>query len=203
MTSVIDDPVLVLNRNWQSVTFLPVKTAITQVMRDMASVLDTKDYLLCSFEEWADHHHKNPDEVEEARWIRTPSMKILAPEVVVLKRYGERPPRKVSFNRPNLAKRDQHTCQYCGVALPMDDLTIEHVFPRSRGGPTTWENCVAACTECNSRKADQTPKEAGMRLKTTPVKPNWKSRIRLPRGAAPRASWVPFLEKEIELGAAG
>lgn len=199
--SALDDPVLVLNRNWHAVGFLPVKVAITNVMRDMASVLDVTDYLLLTFEEWTDLHHKESDRVEEARWIRTPSMKIAVPEVIVLKKYGERPPRKVTFNRPNLVKRDENTCQYCGVHLREREATIEHILPRSRGGPTSWENCVAACEDCNSRKADQTPREAGMKLRSVPAKPNWKSRIRLPGGSEPRPSWIPFLEKEIELSA--
>ncbi|MGH8338702.1 MAG: HNH endonuclease [Gammaproteobacteria bacterium] len=189
--SVLDEPCLILNRNWQPTTFLPVKVAIVNVMRDMASVLDPVNYLLLTFEEWIE------SKPEAERWIKSASAMIPAPEVIVLKKYGERPPRKVTFNRPNLAKRDQSTCQYCGTMLPLDDLTVEHIMPRSRGGPTSWENCVAACTACNARKADQTPKEAGMRLRTVPSKPVWKSSLRLPsRGL--RASWQPFLAKELE-----
>lgn len=192
MSSVLHEPCLVLNRNWQPITFLPVQTAIVNVMRDMASVLDVQDYLLLTFEEWTELPR------DTGRWIRTPSKSIAAPEVVVLKRYGERPPRKVVFNRPNLYKRDAFTCQYCGSALPSQDLTIEHVFPRSRGGPTSWENCVAACEECNARKADKTPTEAGMKLRTVPARPAWRPRLRPPQGE-PRASWLPFLEKELDL----
>lgn len=195
--SVLNDPVLVLNRNWQPVTFLPVQTCIVNVMRDMASVLDPSDYYLMSFEEWTERHHKEDSAAEEDRWIRTPSMKILAPEVIVLKKYGERPPRRVVFNRPNLARRDEYTCQYCGVELGQRDLTVEHILPRSRGGPTTWENCVAACGDCNSRKADLTPKEAGMKLRTTPQQPAWTPRLALPRGRTMRRSWQPFLAKEL------
>jgi 5-methylcytosine-specific restriction endonuclease McrA len=184
--SVLNEPCLVLNRNWQPVTFLPVQTAIVNVMRDMASILDPVDYLLLTFEEWV------AMKPETDRWIRTPSQSIPAPEVVVLKKYGERPPRKVVFNRPNLARRDEFTCQYCGAELGERDLTIEHVLPRSRGGPTSWENCVAACEDCNARKADRTPREAGMKLRSTPVRPAWKPRLAIPRGVT-RPSWEPFL----------
>jgi 5-methylcytosine-specific restriction endonuclease McrA len=189
---MLHEPTLVLNRNWQPITFLPVQTAIVNVMRDMASVLDVEDYLLLSFEEWVELGR------DTGRPIRTPSRTISAPEVIVLKRYGERPPRKVVFNRPNLGKRDAFTCQYCGVPLASDDLTIEHVLPRSRGGPTSWENCVAACEDCNARKADRTPREAGMKLRSMPVRPVWRPRLRPPSGET-RKSWVPFLEKELEL----
>jgi len=189
--SVLHEPCLVLNRNWAPITFVPVRTAIENAMRDMASVLHTEDYLLLSFEEWS------VLKVPGARLIKTPNLDIPAPEVIVLKRYGERPPRKIVFSRPNLAKRDAHTCQYCGVSLAMDDLTIEHILPSSRGGPTSWENCVAACETCNARKADRTPQEAGMKLRSTPMRPNWRSRLRLPSGVV-RASWEPFLVKELE-----
>ena len=105
MSGVLQEPCLILNRNWQPITFLPVQTAIVNVMRDMASVLDVQDYLLLTFEEWVELARSSD------RMIKTPSLKIAAPEVVVLKKYGERPPRKVVFNRPNLWKRDRFTCQ--------------------------------------------------------------------------------------------
>lgn len=189
MSGILDEPCMVLNRNWQPITFMPVQTCIVNVMRDMASVLDPTDYLLLTFEEWAALRPAG------ARMIKTPSCEIPAPDVIVLKQYGERPPRKITFNGPSLKRRDQFTCQYCGTALPATDLTIEHILPRSRGGPTSWENCVAACESCNSRKADKTPTEAGMKLRTVPARPNWKPQIRAPRGQ-PRPAWIPFLEKE-------
>lgn len=192
MSGVLDEPCLILNRNWAPITFLPVQTAVVTVMRDMASVLDVEDYLLLTFEEWIELGR------DTGRLIRTPSRAIAAPEVIVLKKYGERPPRKVTFNRPNLGKRDAFTCQYCGVALSANDLTVEHVLPRSRGGPTSWENCVAACEGCNARKADRTPREAGMKLRSKPVRPFWRPRLRPPSGRT-RASWVSFLEKELGL----
>lgn len=190
MSSVLSEPCLVLNRNWQAVTFLPTSTAIVNVMRDMASVLDVQDYLLLSFEEWIELGR------DTGRQIKTPTKAIPAPEVVVLKKYGERPPRRVVFNRPNLYRRDEWTCQYCGESLPERELTIEHVLPRSRGGPTSWDNCVAACETCNGRKADQTPKEAGMQLRTSPAQPQWTPKLALPKGKLIRPSWKPFLEKE-------
>ena len=190
MSSVLSDPCLVLNRNWQPVTFLPVKVAIVTAMRDMASVLDPVSYYLMTFEDWCE------TKPEDGRWITTAHDPVPAPEVIVLKKYEERPPRAASFSRPNLYRRDDYTCQYCGEALPGRELQIEHVVPRSRGGPTTWENCVAACESCNQRKADKTPSEAGMKLKTNPSRPNWTPRLAIPRDQPIRSSWEPFLLKE-------
>lgn len=185
----LNEPTLVLNRHWQAVTFLPVQTAIVTAMRDMACIVHPETFVPMTFEEWCDV------ELENLRWIKTASASIPAPEVIVLKRYGERPPRKVGFNRPNLWRRDEYSCQYCGVSLPGSKLQVEHVKPRSKGGPTTWENCVAACGNCNSRKADKTPDEAGMSLRKAPHKPRWEPKIPVPKSGI-RDLWVPFLRAE-------
>lgn len=157
----------------------------------MASILDPVNYLLMTFEEWS------VSGFQTDRMIKTPMLSIPAPDVIVLKKYGERPPRKVQFTRPNLYRRDDYTCQYCGVEMPERKLTIEHILPRSRGGATSWENCVAACENCNFSKADKTPTEAGMRLKSAPARPAWTPKLALPRGHEARESWQPFLEKEL------
>lgn len=188
--SVLDENVLVLNRNWQAIGFLKVQVSIATAMRDMASVLDVRHYLLLSFDEWAIADHP-----EDSRWIKTPSSRIAAPEVIVLKKYGERPPRNVNFNRDTLWKRDEFTCQYCGDQLPARQLQIEHVMPRSRGGQTDFFNCVAACASCNARKADKTPEEAGMPLRRKPTKPNWRPTLKIPRETM-RPAWMSFLDRE-------
>jgi len=188
MGLIVDEPVLALNRTWQPVTFLPIRIAICTTMRDMASIMCPVSYYLMSLEEWMENAPTSD------RLIKTARQPIVAPEVIVFKRYGERPPRKISFNRPNLWRRDEYSCQYCGVALPGNKLQVEHVVPRSRGGVTSWENCVAACNNCNSRKRDRTPREARMRLRKKPQKPSWVPGMRVPRLRFP--SWEPFLSKE-------
>lgn len=76
--------------------------------------------------------------------------------------------RPAKWHRGGVFIRDQHRCAYCGGKA----TTIDHIFPRSRGGLWSWENCVAACENCNFTKADQTPAEAGMPLKhATPFVP--------------------------------
>lgn len=189
--SVLNEPVLCLNRNWRPSIFLPVQTAIVTAMRDMAAVLDPETCYLMTFDEWMKHEPKDHD------WIKTSSGRIAAPQVIVFKRYGETPPKRVSFSKPGVHRRDDFTCQYCGVRLPQRELQLEHVIPRSRGGQTSWENCVAACADCNQEKADRTPQEAGMKLKRAPARPAWTPpRMRLPSNGKIRDVWVPFLEKE-------
>ena len=76
---------------------------------------------------------------------------------------------KVPFSKKNIYTRDENKCMYCGVESK--NLTIDHIVPKSRGGKTSWENCVASCKQCNSYKANKTPKEAHMSLIKQPHQP--------------------------------
>lgn len=80
---------------------------------------------------------------------------------------------KVRFSRQNVLARDRWRCQYCGERKRTSDLTFDHVLPRAKGGKTAWENIVIACTPCNARKGGRTPEEAGMPLRSKPVRPSW------------------------------
>jgi len=92
------------------------------------------------------------------------------PLVIRLRRYVDlRRERPLPPSRRNILIRDRCTCQYCGKRNCK--LTLDHVLPRSRGGGSNWENLVAACDKCNSRKGDRTPAEAGMELLSTPLRP--------------------------------
>ncbi len=128
MTRVIDRPVLVLNKQWQPVAVFDVATAITTVVRDMGHVLDGDTFQLHTFETW------RSERPASAHYVRTPSGEIPAPEIIVLSEYEELPRRRVSFNRRNLYRRDDHRCQYCGLKPALEELTIDHVSPRSKGG---------------------------------------------------------------------
>ena len=91
------------------------------------------------------------------------------PTVIRLRHYVTVPYREIPLTRRNVLNRDNHTCQYCGHKG--DSLTLDHVMPRSRGGPDTWENLITACMRCNVKKGSRTPKEAGMLLRYPPRKP--------------------------------
>ena len=79
---------------------------------------------------------------------------------------------KVSFSRKNLFARDRHVCLYCGETFPESKLTVDHVKPRSAGGCNAWTNVVSSCENCNQRKANRTPEQAGMPLLAVPYAPN-------------------------------
>lgn len=96
------------------------------------------------------------------------------PAVVRVLRSFKREKIRIKFSRLNIYARDGFTCQYCAKRFPTEDLTFDHVVPRSRGGRTCWENIVTACggtDGCNAQKADRTPVQAGMTLLRAPKKP--------------------------------
>ncbi len=117
--------------------------------------------------------HEVAERVEDSdRVLRSPTQVFPVPSVIRLRRFVRGPVRqRVAFNRKNVFRRDDHTCQYC--ATRTHDLTLDHVVPRSRGGPTSWENVVACCKSCNARKRDRTPDEAAMALRRRPYAPRF------------------------------
>jgi 5-methylcytosine-specific restriction endonuclease McrA len=115
------------------------------------------------------------------------------PSVVRCRRHFKREKIRVKFSRINIYARDGFTCQYCGTRCVSEDLTFDHVVPRSRGGRTTWENVVSCCVPCNRAKADGTPVEAGVRLRSRPRKPTYLPSITV-RMSGPNipAEWAPY-----------
>ena len=141
--------VLILNASFEPLHVCSVKRAIQLLMTDVAIRVEDADSVL-----------------------RTPTTAVPVPSVIRLARYVRRPIRqKVAFNRRNLFRRDDHRCQYCGRRG--SDLTLDHVVPRSKGGPTSWENVVACCRPCNARKRDRSPEQANMSLARAPKAPRF------------------------------
>jgi len=103
--------------------------------------------------------------------VRTVHGPVGVPTFIVLATYAKVPKRRPKFSTRNIWQRDGGTCQYTGRKLAPHEGNIDHVLPRSHGGRTSWENCVLAHTEINSRKADKLPQEAGLRLRRQPAAP--------------------------------
>ena len=169
VAKVMEHPTLVLNRNWQPVNVATVARALVLLWNESARVVDTDDFQLYTWDDWS---QLRPGEGE--RFIQAVRLRLRVPEVIVLAEYNRLPSAAVSFSRRNIFKRDHWACQYCGCQPGSDELTIDHVTPRSHGGTSTWENCVLACIDCNKRKADRTPRQAGMKLRTVAVRPAWQ-----------------------------
>ena len=183
---LLERATLVLNRSWRPVHVTTVRRALCMVFRDAARIVAPESLATFTFEEWleqpVEHHHLA---------IRSPSLQMAAPEVIVLVQYDRIPCHEAPFTRRNLFLRDEFTCQYCGRKCTSDHLSVDHVMPRSRGGSTCWENCVLACVGCNARKADRTLREVGFRLLRPPVKPRWTPYLNL-RPNQQMESWARF-----------
>lgn len=142
MTSAMTMPVLVLNASYEPVNITRARRAIVLLIKGIA-------------------------EIEEAR-DRFVHIGIPLPCVIRLRHYRRLPSRIQTLSRKNILMRDQHACQYCGQTFTSAELEMEHVIPRAQGGRSAWENLVAACRDCNVRKANRTPAEAGMTLLRKP-----------------------------------
>jgi 5-methylcytosine-specific restriction endonuclease McrA len=169
IAKVLQRPALVLNRNWQPVNVATVARALVLLWNESARVIDPANYQVYT---WADWASLRPEEGEA--FIHAVRTRLRVPEVIVLAQYNRHPQGAVSFSRNNIFKRDHWTCQYCGKQPGGEELTIDHVLPRSQGGVSSWENCVLACIDCNKGKADRTPHQASMKLRRAPVRPAWK-----------------------------
>lgn len=163
---------LVLTKSFLPVQILPFHRALRLLMLGKAELINEYD--------WS---------------ITTSSGEVRMPSVVRLTDSFKRSDAKrpVRFSREGVIERDNQTCQYCGKKFPLKELTLEHVVPRAQGGKTEWTNIVAACGPCNTRKADRTPRQAGMRLIKEPVVPSSrKSRFKLHlKGTVPE-QWRSF-----------
>src|SRR5688572_28823109 len=196
---VLDRPALVLNRHWVAIQTTTVKEAIGLVAKGAARIIEPESFVAHDLETWNDVSRA------KARFggdvIRSARLELAPPEVILLTEYEGMGERAVVFSRRNLFKRDRFTCQYCGSQPGPEELTIDHVAPRSRGGVSSWENCVLACVPCTRRKAERTPAEAGVSLRGGPRKPSWRALA----GVEPRVrreSWEQFLSRaywEVEL----
>lgn len=132
--------------------------------------------------------------------VRSPTTEIRIPSVVVLKDYVK-PQKRVAFTRFNLFLRDEFRCQYCGST---GDLTFDHVVPRARGGRTSWENVVAACSRCNLAKGSRSLRDTGMTLRKPPRVPGAEELKNMGRRFPPNHlhdTWLDFLYWDAELEA--
>jgi len=166
-TVLLNQSVLVLNRNWIAVNVCDARRALVLLYLDLARVV-TENYETLSFENWRDLSRYARENV-----VRTPRYQLMIPQVIKLLFCSRFPPLHVRFSRRNIYLRDRFQCQYCGARPPREELSIDHVVPRSRGGRTTWENVVLACTDCNARKGQHVLSECSMSVIRRPRRPHW------------------------------
>ncbi|RRJ94643.1 HNH endonuclease [Opitutaceae bacterium TAV4] len=195
MEDVLEQPVLVLNRLWQAVNVVGARRAFALLARGHAGVVHhhEDDFRVFSLLDWMDFSRDNPP-VEQWEVVHTPRTAIRLPRVILLTWFDRLPCKELKLTRNNVFERDKDTCQYCGNVFDREDLNLDHVIPRDRGGRTTWENIVCSCIRCNSHKANRLPHEARMRLIRKPVKPKWRPVISLVLNNQQRERWKDFLD---------
>ena len=130
--------------------------------------------------------------VSEDRTIQCVNYQHPLPLVVRVLRTFKRDKIRIKFSRLNIYARDGFQCGYCGETKPTEDLTFDHVVPRSRGGKTNWLNITTCCAICNAEKGNRTPEEAGMRLIRKPRKPTWLPSVQVRMGGDIPEAWKPY-----------
>ncbi len=162
--------VLVLNQNFEPLNICSIQRGMTLLLLEKVEVLRFSDQVVRSAED-----------------------EFMVPSVLRLNEAVKRPMPELKISRKSVLARDSYTCVYCGSR---ETLTLDHVFPRHRGGETTWENVVCSCLRCNNKKGARTPSECGMRLPSPPRKPRYVPYISFPRfvSAVRRPEWREFLE---------
>ena len=165
---MVNRSVLVLNQNYEPLNICRARRAVVLVYEGRAEMLE-----------------------DGAGFIHSVSSTFPLPSVIRLSRMIKRPRPERKLTRLEVFNRDQHTCQYCGKES--QQLTLDHVIPRYRGGEHTWENVVSACVRCNRRKAGRTPKEAGMRLIRRPYPPRDGLPFYIPLSLKTQTQWQKYL----------
>lgn len=173
-------PALVLNADYQPLSYYPLslwswQESVKAVFLDRVNIIS---------------HYE--------RAVHSPSFEMKLPSVVALKSYV-RPALYPAFTRFNVFLRDHFSCQYCGCS---DELTFDHVIPRSKGGLTRWDNVVAACAPCNLKKGGKMPRVAGMVPSQKPYRPTVHELHRNGRRFPPNflhESWMDYLYWDTEL----
>ena len=171
------EQVLLLNITYEPLKIINWKRAITLLFLEKVEVVE-----------------------EYSREIHSVSFTIKLPSVVRLLMMVKKPKTPVKFSRQNIYARDKYKCQYCGRQFPTEELTYDHIIPKSRGGKTKWENIVTCCIQCNRKKGGRTHTEAGMKLIRKPSRPTWLPALRITIGfrEVPH-SWRDYLYWNVEL----
>ncbi|MEO5916629.1 MAG: HNH endonuclease [Luteolibacter sp.] len=183
--------VLLLNRNWQAIHTKTPADAFCMMATGAATGLDVRgdDHIVpVPWEDWL----KLPVR-EEDHSINTPRGPVRVPTVIVAARYAKVPICRPRFGSRGIWERDGGVCQYTGRKLAPGEGNIDHVIPRSRGGASSWENCVLSHRAVNERKADRLPHEAGLRLLRSPAVPRSLPASVLIRNHHDVGDWQRFL----------
>lgn len=183
--------VLVLNKSWVPVHIVDYKRCMILLCTEAAHALD-HDAIAYTFDDWINFSlTKHP-----FKELHTSTRAIALPEIITLTRYNRLPRGDVKFSRESVFTRDKYRCGYCGHKFARNELTLDHILPRSKGGLTVWDNVISCCRACNAFKADKSLKECGLKLKIKPHAPKWMDPImHLYKKGKACSSWGHFLHR--------
>lgn len=184
---MLNTKVLVLNRSYFPVHVTSARRAFSLIYQGIAKAVDHQ-YRTFDFDSWSELSASLHDEA-----IHLTNRMIRVPRVILLVAYDRVPKRQVRFSRFNVFARDKNTCQYCGERFPRQELNLDHVIPRSRGGLSTWENVVCSCFTCNRVKGGFLPEEAKMQLIRKPFRPEWTPFMLETFSFKRYQEWLPYL----------
>jgi 5-methylcytosine-specific restriction endonuclease McrA len=165
---MLNEPVLILNVNFEPLHVCNTKRALSLVFSGKAEII-----------------------LNGRGLIRTSSASFEIPSVIKLGYMVKRPRLQVNLTKREILRRDNYTCQYCGKRS--NTLTVDHVIPRRLGGKHIWTNVVAACPPCNRRKGGKTPESAEMLLNRPPFEPNPSAYYRFGRHLVTHQEWEQFI----------
>ncbi|MEW5872437.1 MAG: HNH endonuclease [Chloroflexota bacterium] len=165
----MQEPVLVLNANFEPIHVCSMRRAISLVLGGKASLV-----------------------LNGRGEIRTVKRSFPRPSVIRLDMMVKRPRPTVRLTKREILRRDDYTCQYCGQHVTY--LTVDHVVPRRLGGEYSWDNLVAACPACNHRKGGRTLEQVQMRLLHLPKEPPASASYFFARHLRENQDWMPFVE---------
>ncbi|UCD84860.1 MAG: HNH endonuclease [Deltaproteobacteria bacterium] len=184
---MINSNVLVLNRSFLPIHITTLRRAFSLLYLGLARAVD-QQYQTFDFKSWSELSVETGGES-----IGLVNRAIRVPRVILLTGFDRIPKRHVRFSRMNIYARDNNTCQYCGKTISRNQVNLDHVIPRSRGGTSTWENVVCCCFNCNRKKGGRTPEEAGMKLLSIPRRPKWTPYVNFSFSRLTYQEWKPFL----------
>jgi 5-methylcytosine-specific restriction endonuclease McrA len=169
VNGILNDPVLILNVNYEPLHVCNTKRALGLIISGKAEIV-----------------------LNGRGLIRSSSAVFEAPSVIKLGYMVRRPRPRISLTKREVLRRDNYTCQYCNNKMRF--LTIDHIVPRRLGGQHSWKNLVAACPTCNRRKGGRRPEDANMQLVRQPFEPSPTAKYRFGRHLRERVDWIPFIE---------
>ncbi len=165
----MNEPVLVLNANFEPIHVCDLHRAINLIFNGKASLV-----------------------LNGRGEIKTITRAYPKPSIIRLDKMIHRPRPTVRLTKREILRRDEYTCQYCGQRHIA--LTVDHVIPRHLGGKHTWQNLVAACPSCNHRKGGRTIEQVQMHLLRQPVEPPASAKYLYAHHLHENQEWVPFIE---------